>query len=389
MRTPATPGPADAACGDVAVTGVGLVTGYGFGVDRFWRGLLTNDTALGPARRFDHAEDAWVGEVPVPSDAAATRQAYADAAVREALRDAGYPTLPDGCLVVTVGQTGALTDAARATGADLVAAGVPAGTRIAFGGPHVLTHACASAAFGVAFARELLAAGAAPAALVVGATTLNREEYASMRAVRAVSPHRARPFDRHRDGISLGEGGGAVVLEPAARAAARGARTDVRVSGAVCRVAGATRHAAASDHEVLADCVDAALGEADVSGLDYVHAHATGTSQGDAAELAVLDEVADRLGATALPVSSHKGATGHLLHASAFPALAAAVRALRTATLPPTPGLADPEPAERLRLLRAPLTLPAVRTALLTSAGFGGNNAVLVLTGAAGGRGQG
>lgn len=348
----------------VAVTGVGLVTGYGYGADRYWRGLLAGASALAPARRFGHADGAWVGEVPAPTDA--TRQAYADAALREALRTAGLPAVPDDCLVVTVGQTGALTDAARATGADLAAPRVPAG-----GGDHVLTHACASAAFGVAFARELLAAGAAPMAVVVGATVLNEAEYASMRAVRAVSPHRARPLDRGRDGISLGEGAGAVVLEPVARA-------DVRVTGAACRVAGGK--AAASDQEVLASCVTTALGEADVTTVDYGHAHATSTPQGDAAELAVLDTMADQLGVEALPVSSHKGAVGHLLHASAFPALAAAVRALRTGILPPTPGLVEPEPVTRLRLLRTPLEAPTAHTALLTSAGFGGNNAALVLT---------
>lgn len=357
---------------EIVITGLGLVTAYGCGVDRFWHGLLSGRPALGPARRFDSPElrGEQVGEVP---DASGGRQAYLDLALAEALEAAGYAGLPDGCAVVLVGQAPELADEAAALEPDLAGP-----TLAACPSPFFISHACASAGFGVALARELLAGGLAEVAVVAGATALNHTEYASMRVVRAVSPDRARPFDRRRDGISLGAGGGAVVLETAGHAAARGRPAGVAVTGAACRVAGA--NAAASDADVLTGCVAAALGEADPPGLDYVHAHATGTPQGDAAELAVLDAAAGQFpGSGPVPVGSHKGAIGHLLHASGFPAIAAAVLALRTGSLPGTPGLADPEPAERLALLRTPVTRPAARTALVVSAGFGGNNAVLLL----------
>lgn len=357
---------------EVVITGLGLVTPYGCGVDRFWHGLLSGRRMLGPARRFDSpqvcGED--VGEVP---DAPSGRQAYLDLALAEALATAGYPGLPDGGVVVLVGQTPELDEAARRLEPDLAGP-----TLDAWPDPIFLSHACASACFGVALARELLAGGLAEVAVVAGATALNHTEYASMRVVRAVSPDRARPFDRRRDGISVGEGGGAVILETAARAAARGRPPGVAVAGAACRVAGAS--AAASDADVLTGCVTGALAEADPPGLDYVHAHATGTPQGDAAELAVLEAVAGQFARSGpVPVGSHKGAIGHLLHASGFPAIAAAVLALRTGSLPGTPGLADPEPTERLALPRTAVTRPGARTALVVSAGFGGNNAALML----------
>lgn len=363
----------------VRVTGVGLVTSYGNGTDRFWRGLLSGRPALGPGHRFTPPAGHSVGEVPQPPGGDGSRRAYAEAALAEALAGAGYRSVPENCLVVVVGQTPALVGPGREPAAGMAGPSLAwPGVTLAGGGPFFLTHACASAAFGVSFARELMAGGVAEVAVVVGATTLNQAEYASLSAVRALSEGRARPFDLHRDGITVGEGAGALVLETARRATGRDVPADIEVTAAACRVAGAK--AAASDQEVLTGCLDDALGEAGRERVDYVQAHATGTPQGDAAELAALETLADRLAVAALPVSSHKGATGHLLHSSCFPAVAAAMLALRTGVLPPTPGLREPERTERLRLLREPTAVPDPRQALVVSAGFGGNNAALLLS---------
>lgn len=137
--------------------------------------------------------------------------------------------------------------------------------------------------------------------------------------------------------------------------------------------------AAASDAELIGACMRDALGDAAVDGLDHVHAHATGTAQGDAAELAAIEAIAAETGSSALPVSSHKGAIGHLLHISGAPALAAAALTLRTGTVPPTAGLASAEDTDRVVLPTAPLRLPSARTAAVNSFGFGGNNASLIL----------
>ncbi|MGW6917523.1 beta-ketoacyl synthase N-terminal-like domain-containing protein [Kitasatospora sp. NPDC054939] len=374
----------------IALTGLGLVTAYGAGVDPYWRGLLSGCSALRPAERF--ASATWyqgepVGEVPMAGggpdapgpDGGTRKQHLLETALAEALAAAGLPGLPAGALVVLVGQApavgaGAPPEAAELVGPRLRAAeGVPL-----FGGaPFYLSHACASAAFGLALAREALLAGAVRTAVVLGASALNPLEYASMKVVRVVSPRAARPFDRAGAGITIGEGAGAVVLEDRRSARERGRRGGLLLGSAVCRVAG--NSPAASDDAVVADCVRQACEEGGVDRLDYVHAHATGTAQGDAAELRVLDGLADGLGQKELPVGSHKGAVGHLLHASCFPAVAAAALALRHGIAPPTPGLTDPAPAERLRLPTAALAVPGARRALLTSFGFGGNNAALTL----------
>ncbi|WP_405529432.1 3-oxoacyl-ACP synthase [Streptomyces avidinii] len=378
---------------DIVISGLGLVTPFGRGVEPYWQGLLGGRSALRAARRFTAPlyRGEPVGEVPwepAPGDAP-RKSAYARAAFGEALRAAGLAELPDGAVVLVVGQAQA-QDRSRAQDPDgrLVAeegeflGPEPAdvlGSGAGSASPRVLhlSHACASAVFAVGYARELLRAGAAPLAVVVGSSVLNRYEYASMDVVRAVGRTAARPFDAGRAGISLGEGGGALVLEDAERARARGASADIAVAGAACRVSGFK--SAASDAGQVARCMRDALADAAVDRLDHVHAHATGTGQGDAAELTALEAVAAERGAPALPVSSHKGAIGHLLHISGAPAIAAAALTLRTGIAPPTAGLLAPEPTERLVLPTAPLELAGARTAAVNSFGFGGNNASLVL----------
>ncbi|KAA6214898.1 3-oxoacyl-ACP synthase [Streptomyces albofaciens JCM 4342] len=377
---------------DIVISGLGLVTPFGAGVAPFWRGLLEGRSALRPAGRFEAPSYRGepVGEVPGPGPAAGTprKSAYARAAIGEAVEAAGLPGVPRDALVILVGQAPypgpeTVADAASDPAAHREFLGPdPAGAlgpAFAPGRVLHLSHACASAVFAVGFAREALRAGVAPLAVVAGSSVLNRYEYASMDVVRAVGREAARPFDTGRAGISLGEGGGAVVLEPAGHARARGHATDLVVAGAACRVAGAK--AAASDAELIAGCMRDALADAGADRLDHVHAHATGTVQGDAAELAAVESIAAETGSDALPVTSHKGAIGHLLHISGAPALAAAALTLRTGTVPPTAGLTAAEGTDRVVLPTAPLRLPSARTAAVNSFGFGGNNATLVLRG--------
>jgi 3-oxoacyl-[acyl-carrier-protein] synthase II len=357
------------------ITGLGLVTAFGRGVDAFWTASCAGHSALAPPKRFtaESHEGEAVGEVPADADAGTPRkQAYLEAAVAEALADAGLPGVPAGAQIVRTGQAPGHT--AEFCTADW----------LEFVGPTVsddvalVTHACASALFGIGLAVDMIGAGVADVVVVAGGTALNRYEYASMRAVRAISDEVARPFDRGRSGITIGEGGGAVVLESRDHAAARGAAIDLVVAGTCCGVGGGKP--AASDPDLIRDCVESALSDAATDQLDYVHAHATGTPQGDTAELVALEAVAAELGHQELPVGSHKGAIGHLLHTSGFPAIASTAMTLRTGVVPPTAGLTDPEPTKRLRL--SPGRIPATGrlVAAATSFGFGGNNSAIVLS---------
>lgn len=372
----------------LALAGTGLVTALGCGPRAFWEGLRRGVRAFGPLVGFDgefrSRTVARVGWADCPAVPGRRRDRLASTAARQALRAAGLPSLPRGALVVIVSQAmGVVVDAPGAgrdfAGPDpdglLAACGSDAGGAVVV---H-LSHACASGAFGAVFAREWLLSGLGTTALVVGASALNPYEYDSMDVVRTLSAAGARPFDAGRDGLTVGEGGGALVLETVAAALDRGHRPQALLSGAACLVDSA--RAVASEPAAIRDCMLAALEDAGVGRVDYVQAHATGTVQGDAAEVAAVGEVSRVLGWGAVPVSSHKGAVGHLLHASAFPGVVAVAGFLRAGWLPGTPGLRRSlEVPDGVRPVAAGRPAARAEHALVNSFGFSGNNAALVVS---------
>ncbi|OKI61610.1 beta-ketoacyl synthase N-terminal-like domain-containing protein [Streptomyces sp. MJM1172] len=381
----------------VALAGTGLITALGSGPHAFWGGLLRGERAFGELTAFEgDFRSRTVAAVPPsafpagPDTAAPDRttpgrrkHAMALAAAAQALRAAGLPGLPAGALVVLVSQAPGTADgtAREFTGPDPAALLAALGASPDQAAVVHLSHACASAAFAASFARDWLLSGLGDTALVVGASALNPYEYASMDVVRTLSPGGARPFDTTRDGITVGEGGGAFVLETAARANRRGHRPKAWLSGAACLVD--STQAVASEPAAIRAAMRGALEDAGVGRVDYVHAHATGTAQGDAAEVEAVGELARELGPHPVPVSSHKGAVGHLLHASAFPALVAAVGFLREARLPGTPGLRAPlEVPDGVVTVREPTAAVRAEHVLVNSFGFSGNNASLVLSAA-------
>ncbi|MGW1777065.1 beta-ketoacyl synthase N-terminal-like domain-containing protein [Streptomyces sp. NPDC002104] len=374
----------------LALAGTGLVTALGSGPQAFWDGLRRGARAFGPLMAFEGGYRSRTVAAVRPADCRAApgrrKERLALTAARQALRAAGLRRLPRGALVVIVSQALELSADMPApgpgrdfTGPDPDALLAACGSAPGAAAVVHLSHACASAAFGAAFAREWLLSGAGTTALVVGASALNPYEYDSMDVVRTLSPAGARPFDTRRDGLTVGEGGGAFVLETRQTALGRGHRPQALLSGAACLV-DSTR-AVASDPAAIRDCMLAALEDAGVGRVDYVHAHATGTPQGDAAEVAAIGEVARALGRGAVPVSSHKGAVGHLLHASAFPGVVAASSFLREAWVPGTPGLRSlMEVPDGVRPVITAVPAPRARHALVNSFGFSGNNAALVVS---------
>jgi 3-oxoacyl-[acyl-carrier-protein] synthase II len=186
-----------------------------------------------------------------------------------------------------------------------------------------------------------------------------------------------RPWDRHRDGMVLGEGAAVLVLERLSRAQGRGARPRARVAG---YGSGTSR---SGPPYPASQAIAASLGEAlDEAGLrpddlGYVHADAPGLHT-DSAE---ADGIATVLGdaVATVPVSSSKGATGHLLAGAAPLELALTVLALERGLVPPTVNLAEPYPGCPLHLVRD--TREArIRAAACLAAGFGGQSVSLVVT---------
>jgi 3-oxoacyl-[acyl-carrier-protein] synthase II len=188
----------------------------------------------------------------------------------------------------------------------------------------------------------------------------------------------SRPFDSRRNGLVLAEGAGVFVLERAEHADARGATGYADILGWGMTTDAYHPTTPRPDGEVAAQCMRLALADARVAGRDvgYLNAHGTSTKLGDLAEaLAIRDVFGDEQPA----VSSSKAVTGHMLGASGVVEAAASIVALRRGILPPTHNLDEPDPACDLDHIRKSPRVGAVDLALSNSFGFGGHNVSLVL----------
>jgi 3-oxoacyl-[acyl-carrier-protein] synthase II len=191
----------------------------------------------------------------------------------------------------------------------------------------------------------------------------------------------SRPFDSGRDGFVMSEGAGILIVEELEHAQRRGAVIHGEVIGY-----GATSdayHMVASDPEgkgayraMKLAIADAGLTPDDI---DTVSAHATSTTQGDAAEASAIRRMlAGRTGE--VPVTANKSALGHMLGAAGGVEAIVLLKSLQEGVLPPTLNLEEPDPAIGLNVVPAhPMAAPHIRVGLSNSFGFGGHNAVIVL----------
>ncbi|WP_424893551.1 beta-ketoacyl-[acyl-carrier-protein] synthase family protein [Streptomyces sp. XH2] len=403
--------------GDVAVTGLGLVTAAGVGVAATWDGLL--------AGRSRAARDPRLAGLPVDFscgsdfDAAgalgrrlAARldrfSAMALAAAREAVADAGLdPAAWDPLRVaVVIGASSACMEhydrefawmaAGRPDRVSPMAimrsipnmaageVGLDLGTR----GPNLaVSTACASGATAIGVARDLVRSGSCDIALAGGSESLRARSTAvgfhQMRALsaRGHDPEGAsRPFDADRDGFVLGEGAGVLVLERPAHARARGARPRalLRGYGASCDA----HHTVAPhpDGRGAADALHTALADAGLApgDVDHVNAHGTATRINDLAEYRALA----RVFRTPPPVTAPKSVLGHAAGGSGGIEAACAVLTLQHQLIPPTANLDNPDPGLPLDIVRKAPRRARLTTVVSNSFGFGGQNAVLAFSAA-------
>ena len=260
--------------------------------------------------------------------------------------------------------------------------------RLGLTGPAVTVGAaCASGNHALALARRWLALGWADVCLAgscnLDITPMSLACFGNIGALtkRNDAPAAAsRPFDRGRDGFVMGDGGAMFVLESAAAARRRGARSYAAVAGFGASSDAFHMVTPSSDPEPAARAMRAALADARVNPdqIDYVNAHETSTPIGDRGESRVLHLVlGDAVRKT--PVSATKSMTGHLLSASAAVEAVACLVALDRQALPPTINLDDPDPDCDLCHVAHQARPQPVRVVVSNSFGFGGCNTCLVL----------
>jgi 3-oxoacyl-[acyl-carrier-protein] synthase II len=237
--------------------------------------------------------------------------------------------------------------------------------------------ACASSAIAVAHGAALITSGRAEVVLICCGDLVTEFVFAGFCALKALSSVPCRPFDRNRQGLSIGEGVAALQLMNARRA--RKERRDRLGSILGWGVAGDATHitAPAKNGRGLIQAVEQALKTAGRKAEDIavVNAHGTGTVYNDLMELTAFREI---FGDRKLPLYSVKGAIGHCLGAAGGIEVALGLKTLASRTAPPTVGLRDP--MDEAGGLVSPAAQPFSGDCLLTTnSGFGGINAALIL----------
>lgn len=404
----------------VVITGMGVVTPVGIGLEPFWTSLLEGRSGVGPLQRFDASDyPAKIGaeveefEPTLWLDrkearhmdrfaqfaAAATFMAIEDAGLDLARCDrdrlgvvmgtgiGGMQTFDEQFRVLVEKGPGRVSPFFVPMMIANMAAGQIAILTGARGPNTTLVTACASSANAIGEALRIIQRGEADAMLTGGSEAafvpITFAGFCAMKALstRNEEPARAsRPFDAARDGFVLGEGGGALVLESLEHAQARGARIYAELCGYGMSADAYHITAPSPNGEGAALAMQKCLADAGAqpSDVDYVNAHATGTPTGDREEAAALRTVfGPHIGR--LAVSSTKSMTGHLLGAAGAVELIASTLAIHRGVIPPTINYETPDPECDLDCVPNRARPAPVATALSNSFGFGGQNACLLV----------
>lgn len=401
----------------IAITGMGAVTPVGIGVANYWQNLLQGIQGISHITRFD-ASSLPVKIAAEVKDFSATdylsrklvRETdifmhFALIAAQEAMADSRLTAPPERIGIVlgtcfsgistTVGTQGQYScNPEMKISPHFVPKilGNIAAAQIAIAhglrGPSLtLNTACSSGADAVGMASMLLQSGEVDAVVAVGADSiLCSIMVAGLAQAKALScrnddPQKAsRPFDLTRDGFVIGEGAGAVVLETLEQAEKRDAAIKAELLGYASFTDGyhVTSPDPSGKGEIL--CMQHALAKAGLEprAVDYVNAHGTSTKMGDQIETAALKAVfGDH--AYKIPVSSTKGATGHLNGAGGVTELIACIQAIREGVVPPTLNYETSDPECDLDFVPNKPRKVDVRVAMSNSFGFGGQNASLLV----------
>lgn len=373
----------------IAITGMGCVTGFGPGVPALATGLRLGRSAL----RARYRDAFPYARVPGVDDARPDRCAMLlELAVNEALTGAGLHDVA-APLPLVVGSThGELaaweTRFCPADTATAVAPAMPVVRSAALGGrarqvPFAVTTACTASAHALAYAIALIRTGQADRVVVAGADVISDFLMQGFVALRAMSRVGCTPFARGREGISLGEGAAAVVVERVDAADARGAEVLACVTGIGCATDAFNLTAPEPSGQAMSRAIRMSMGDGrDMPGAipDFVNVHGTGSELNDSMEYHALVRVFGPA-LREVQVSATKHATGHTCGAAAVLELIICVLALRGVASPGILGTdaVDDRFDHLAQGARGRGAGRAPRTALTMNCAFGGNNTSILL----------
>lgn len=404
----------------VVITGVGLVTPLGTGVEKNWQALIAGRSGIGLVSRFDAFDfpTRIAGEVKDFSSEEFIEKKelkkmdlfiqYAVAAAQMAMNEARLPITADnedmvGVLVGTgiaglssIEEYHSLFLDTRLKRVSpffipkLIANLAPGQIAIRYGAKginYTPTSACSSGGHAIGEAFRLIRLGEQDAVIAGGSeaaiTPLGLGGFIALKAVssRNDEPERAsRPFDRNRDGFVMAEGAGVLVLEEMEQAKRRGAKIYAEIAGYGANCDAFHMTAPSPEGEGAVRCMQLALRHAGIhpTEVDYINAHGTSTPLNDATETLAIKRVFGEHAAR-LAVSSTKSMTGHLIGAAGGVEAIYTALALARGIIPPTINYEEPDPACDLDYVPNVARSAPIRVAMSNSFGFGGTNACLVL----------
>ena len=407
----------------VVVTGMGAITPIGNDVESFWASLIAGRSGIDRITSFDPAnvDSKIAGEVKgFDADTVMPRKEvrrndryvhFAWAASAEAMRDAGLPNpitdddLAERAGVILGSGIGGINTMIRdvieahdlgvdRVGPFLVTSLIPdmgAGYVAIYGnlrGPNYATvSACSSSNHAIGDATNIIRRGDADVMIAGGAEAgIGEIPIAAFAAMRALStkrnddPQRAsRPFDADRDGFVMADGAGILVLEALEHALARGARIHGEVVGYAATDDASHITLPAPGGRGAVGSMSLALDDAGMTTdqIGYINAHGTSTPPNDRAETEAIKTVFGEA-ARAVPISSTKSMTGHLLGAGGGVEAIACILAIGRGVLPPTINYEFPDPDCDLDYIPNVARQASISAAMSNSFGFGGHNATLV-----------
>ena len=405
----------------VVVTGIGVLTSVGNGIDEFWTALKSGKSGITGVTRFECSDIASKVASEItnfnPEDFMDPKEVrrndryahFALAATHHALTDANLSRedlVPDRTGVLVGSGIGGMETIEKQMTTLIergprrvspfmipslianIAGGVIAIDLGAQGPNFSVVSACASGSHAIGEAFEMIRRGAADVIFAGGSeAAVTRIGFAGFSSMKAMStnfnddPSRAsRPFDAQRDGFVMGEGAGVLVLETQESAEKRGARIYAEIAGysATCDAFHVTTPD--GDSKALTQCMRQALDCAQLEGheVGYVNAHGTSTPYNDRSETTALKNVFGEHAKNGLQVSSTKSMTGHLLGAAGAIEAAAACKAIEENVIPPTINYEEPDPDCDLDYVPNEARESEVSVAMSNNSGFGGHNASLV-----------
>ena len=393
---------------DIVITGMGVVTPLGCTLDDLWEAMLAARDGISELDCFDPEGFKFKhgGQVRHFNDEACDpacmdrATCFAVDACRQALSQAGLCKHPDSraaTALITATNFGGVTagesllgeaaghghsNALDSEAFPMHSGAGQIGNTLELGGLRTtLSLSCASGAAALAQAALWIRSGRADRVLTVGYDALSRFAWSGLSALRTMTRDCIRPFDANRKGTLFSEGAGALLIERADLAAARGATPLAGLAGWATNNNGFHLTAPAKQGAGSAAVMRAAIEQAGISAdaVDHVNAHATGTRHNDITETQALYTVFGERAAQ-IPVAANKASLGHLMGAAGSVESVLTVLSLQRGCIPPTRNHETPDPDCRIDLVTGAPREVSLRTALSNSAGIGGCNAAVVLT---------